>query len=467
MGDFVPLLIGDEVRAQRGQYAGRVGRVSQIEPDGKTVHVSFGERREEHADGSLSVGMEYDEYPPADLSFRGRRATGSIVTPELLAAPPPREAGLEASALASIWDDVTRLVYADWLEESGDAHAEYLRVQVALGRAVRSGQPFEPLADRERRLRAVLNPAWVSRFRRLTTQPPPFDVAALDPDYAAHARTAVRLHPRSGEASGSADSKIGGLFLWPDDEPWPTARGVTVEPDFARWWGPLPADWSKVPLVPLIQLNRRDLPGVAFPGGADLMQVFWCPHMTGMNAPEPFVFWRDSAVVKSPRREPPVAETGELRGYVPTPSRIYPELITEYPVSDDVPENDALREAVEEWAGTWPKPSATYDYWWNRCTGWKVGGYPWVNQSDCVRVELDAADGGPMEYLLQVSEREVNHTNWRWCPVEDRNVCFTGAGWAPAHKGVGLSILSRGNYHLLIDRRTSPWVVRPFHDSAG
>ena len=72
-----------------------------------------------------------------------------------------------------------------------------------------------------------------------------------------------------------------------------------------------------------------------------------------------------------------------------------------------------------------------------------------------------------MEYLLQVSQRELNHTNWRWCPVEDRNLCFTGTRWGTDRSAGGLDVLSRGNYHLLIDRSSSPWLVRPFHDSTG
>jgi uncharacterized protein (TIGR02996 family) len=465
MVDFFPLLIGDEVRPVRGRYTGRTGRVSAIEPD--IVRVYFGERREEHPDGSLSISTEADELPPKDLLFRGRPASESILRPALCAASPPREPGLEASVMESIWDDTTRLVYADWLEERGDPHAEYLRVQVALGRAVRAGEPFEATADRERRLRALLNPEWVSRFRRLTTQPPPFDVAALDPAYAAHARRTIRLHPRAGDVPELAASKLGGLFLWPADEPWPTAAGLSVDPDFVRWWGSVPADWSAIPLAPLIQLNRRDVPHLAFPAGADLMQVFWCPFMTGEHAPEPFVFWRNSAEVKSPRCAPPEPAKDQMSGCIPRPSRLYPEEVIEYPVSDEVPENDALAQAVWAWAAGWPRPGSSYGYWWNRCAGWKVGGHPWVNQSDCVRVEAVARDGRPMEYLLQVSQKELNHTNWRWCAVEDRNLCFTGAGGAFVREAGGLDVLSRGNYHLLMDRGSSPWVVRSFHDSAG
>jgi uncharacterized protein (TIGR02996 family) len=370
---------------------------------------------------------------------------------------------LEASAVDDIWDDTARLVYADWLDEHADPHGAYLRVQVALGRAVRAREPLEELADCERRLRAVLDPGWVARFRRLTTELPPFDVATLDPAYAAFARTAVRLHPRSGNVPDLGASKLGGLFLWPEDEPWPTARGVVVDPSY-EGRGPFPDDWSAVPLVPLVQLNRRDVPHLSFPAGTDLMQVFWCPYMTGEHAPEPFVFWRNSASVNRHRRSPPVLSKAH-RSYTPTPSRLYPEPVTEYPVDDRYP-NDALRNAARTWSEAWP-PGTRYDYWWNRCPGCKAGGYPWVNQDDCVRVELDRCDGKPMEYLFQVGEKELNHTNWRWCPVEDRNLCITGAGWAVRQSVGGVSAPGRGNYHLLIDRTSEPWTVGAFNDWVG
>ncbi len=311
--EYVPLLIGDEVEAMKGRYKGRRGRVSNIESD--KIDVYFGQSHEELSDGSLRVGSEADEYAPTNLLFRGRPASHALVTPKHVASPPPHEAGLEASAVDDIWDDTARLVYADWLDEHADPHGAYLRVQVALGRAVRAREPLEELADCERRLRAVLDPGWVARFRRLTTELPPFDVATLDPAYAAFARTAVRLHPRSGNVPDLSASKLGGLFLWPEDEPWPTARGVVVDPSY-EGRGPVSGDWSAVPLVPLVQLNRRDVPHLSFPAGTDLMQVFWCPYMTGEHAPEPFVFWRNSASVNRHRRSPPVLSKAH-RSYTP------------------------------------------------------------------------------------------------------------------------------------------------------
>ncbi len=287
-----------------------------------------------------------------------------------------------------------------------------------------------------RRLRAVLNPGWVSRFRRLTTQPPPFDVADLDPASASHARQAIRLHPRTGDVADPVASKLGGLFLWPAEEPWPTAAGLSVDPDRGGW-GPFPADWCAVPLTPVIQINRRDVPLLAFPTGADLMQVFWCPFLTGMHAPESFVFWRHSADVKSPRREPREPATDRSNGFIPTPSRLYPEVVIEYPADDEVPESASLQQVVRAWAASWPAPGSGYHSWWNRCPGWKVGGYPWVNQSDCVRVEMVARDGRPMDYLLQVSQRELEAHQLAVVPCGGSQPLLHGCrvGYGPRGRG--------------------------------
>src|SRR5262245_24763110 len=65
------------------------------------------------------------------------------------------------------WDDATRLVYADWLEEHGDegqgVHAEFIRVQTRLDQ-----QPTAALRIEEDRLLAFHSKQWLS------TVPEPF-----------------------------------------------------------------------------------------------------------------------------------------------------------------------------------------------------------------------------------------------------------------------------------------------------
>src|SRR5262245_25234308 len=60
-------------------------------------------------------------------------------------------------------DDVTRLVYADWLEERGDPRADYLRLEIELAGVEEYEERHDPLEQRARELRAGLDPAWVER----------------------------------------------------------------------------------------------------------------------------------------------------------------------------------------------------------------------------------------------------------------------------------------------------------------
>jgi uncharacterized protein (TIGR02996 family) len=73
--------------------------------------------------------------------------------------------------LANPDDDTPRLVYADWLEETGDpaaaARAEFIRVQYAL-EGLAPGDARRPqLEERERDLRAAYEAAWVAPLREL------------------------------------------------------------------------------------------------------------------------------------------------------------------------------------------------------------------------------------------------------------------------------------------------------------
>src|SRR4029450_6355483 len=78
--------------------------------------------------------------PPA---AHGCHAAGGIVCDERDSAQPPtghamkKDPGLLQAILADPDDDAVRLVYADWLEESGrtaeeQARAEFIRLQIAL-----------------------------------------------------------------------------------------------------------------------------------------------------------------------------------------------------------------------------------------------------------------------------------------------------------------------------------------------
>lgn len=72
---------------------------------------------------------------------------------------------LRMTICASPLDDSPRLVFADFLEESGDpecvARAEFIRVQIEIAKATRSGTHFERLQERESELAAEFRDRWV------------------------------------------------------------------------------------------------------------------------------------------------------------------------------------------------------------------------------------------------------------------------------------------------------------------
>ena len=73
-----------------------------------------------------------------------------------------------AGILADPDDDVPRLVFADWLEENGQADwAEFIRVQVEIESVPRSDPRHRDLARRSRKLLADQKEVWLLPFQRL------------------------------------------------------------------------------------------------------------------------------------------------------------------------------------------------------------------------------------------------------------------------------------------------------------
>ncbi|MEU9865462.1 hypothetical protein AB0D99_31800 [Streptomyces sp. NPDC047971] len=253
-------------------------------------------------------------------------------------------------------------------------------------------------------------PSWPGTPRPLA--PTPFDVEAVFPELAGMAREATLLYPRTGQPS-TADSSIGGPLLWPADEPWP----MCTEPDHYK---PLaaPVGPEPVAMVPIVQLYARDVPGLVFPTGTDLLQILWCPlvHEDGQYAANPSLHWRSAAqtAAKAAGREPPVPHTAE-EDYVPRRCTVSPTPAAEYP-NWDLPEGlsellEERFEALEEEHG--------FSYFEVATTQQsKVGGYPGWTQSpdwpDC------AGCGTRMEHLLSVTATEPGMG--RWLPLDDRDL---------------------------------------------
>lgn len=256
-----------------------------------------------------------------------------------------------------------------------------------------------------------------------TTPKPPADVLATAPELKGLIKVAVRLHPRYSDEPRPDESKLGGRFLWPAAEPWPTC------------------DEHGVPFVPVLQLRAEDAPpNFAFPPDADLLQLLWCPR----DHLQPTVVWRKRADVTE-TAEPPPTDLA-FPGYVPVPCRVFPERVTEFPPTAVLPES--ARRHVAGLDG--------YDEALSACPGTKVGGWPW----GAARDQPTACDRcrRPTDFLLAVSGAEWGGVNWRrWMPVEEQAARPPDAdqGYGQAH---GLVLKSPVNVYVC--RRCEGWPVK-------
>jgi hypothetical protein len=320
-----------------------------------------------------------------------------------------------------------------------------------------------------------------------TTPPPPLDIASVFPGLATFARQAVRLHPRRGQP-GPRDSSMGGPLLWPAGEAWPVCtrphRGwADVPPGISSWeeagawaratlgpqaqvsprvWrvaggrlGPAMAliDRSRPPGIPspmisVLQLHARDVPGLPFPEGTDCFQFLWCPneHPPG-TYPTIWVlhvaaFWRRAAAVTEVAGNPPAARFDverNARVFQPVPCLLNPEPVTEYPRYSRYPEYsdvpEPLRPRVERWddltAGLYTQVLST-------APGTKTGGHPqWIQEPEWPTCGC----GRRMDHLLTIASDEWDH-RMRWIPPEDRDQTFAGEHYEASFTG-GLSIVGR------------------------
>ncbi|SDK00425.1 hypothetical protein SAMN04487820_103375 [Actinopolyspora mzabensis] len=283
-----------------------------------------------------------------------------------------------------------------------------------------------------------------------TTPPRPVNMAEVFPELAGMTRTTTRLHPRRG-APTVEQSSVGGPLLWPAEEPWPrchdchqdryrfsvpltplheirAARGLaTDEP------GPLRAEESEalrrsrqglrigeflpnqVPLLPVAQLYAAEIPDLACPPDTDLLQVLWCPfdHEDDYT-PNVWLYWRRASDIEQVLLDPPEPALVGNDDYVPRPCVLHPERVTEFPPSDQLPED--LSEQILQWeAGK----VAKYQYDLSVPPGWKVGGWnaTWTfRDPEPLHCEECGAGVGP---LMAVDDREWDGGSRSWRPVED------------------------------------------------
>ncbi|GAA1274518.1 hypothetical protein GCM10009665_72480 [Kitasatospora nipponensis] len=296
-----------------------------------------------------------------------------------------------------------------------------------------------------------------------TTPPRPLDVEKLFPKLADYRGVTTRLHPRAGSPDTSASS-IGGPLLWPVDEPWPMCtephrrgRGYRIADIrrrrqlLAQAWardaapGPtdeervllkelerkhrLPdlADTDPVPLIGLVQLYQRDVPGLpAGPDGCDLLQVLWCPFEA--HGPSGYglalhMVWRRSEQVGKPLPAAPEPLLVGFEGSVPEPCVLHPEQVTTYPYAGTLPARlqskiDAWEERQERKADKDPDADVlTYQHDLSIPPGYRVGGFASWHSTDPHAMTC-AACGTSMALLVTLDSREWDGCI-SWMPVED------------------------------------------------
>lgn len=232
----------------------------------------------------------------------------------------------------------------------------------------------------------------VSSTATRTTPRSPVDVLEQFPELKPLLRVAVRLHPRFSEEPAPNRSKLGGQFLWPAAEEWPTCTELHV------------------PMQPILQLTADDAaPRFPFRPKSDLFQLLWSPLLTRSGSPQIVGVWRNSTEVTGDLARTPKVATSP--GWIPLPCRFFPERLSELPSPSAMP--SSMREKIER--ATFP-----VDFVANLAAsrGTKVGGWP--RNSKVVATCRTCVH--PMDYLLTVDSCEWTAPDAaRWKPNEDRD----------------------------------------------
>ncbi len=153
-----------------------------------------------------------------------------------------------------------------------------------------------------------------------TTREPPVNMFEEFPDLHGLARRCIRLHPRAAPSTRADLSKMGGAFLQPEAEPWPSDAKTGQE------------------YYPVLQVLRKDLKrpfpdaGELFPfqEGTDCFQLLWVPRSDEELPPHILARWLNSG---SPGMSSYVVRfrKGKHDQLFPRECKLHPEEILEYP----------------------------------------------------------------------------------------------------------------------------------------
>ncbi len=286
-------------------------------------------------------------------------------------------------------------------------------------------------ADREERIRhlAELMAFRVAPTEGRTTPPRPVKVLEMFPELRNLQRAAIRLHPRYSDEPAPGESKLGGQFLWPTNEPYPFSERF------------------KVPFVPVLQLRSEEAPTqLKYPAGMDLMQLFWSPRPSPENGSlKAKLVWRDSRTVGEALAPLPDT-TYAYQSLAPVALRLFPEKILEFPDWHTV-KVTPFREKIEKWnAHPEIEPIPFYERDLSAAPGTKVGGYPrWLGAANPPSCETCLRG---MDYLLTIDSNEWRRSSWIPTEEIERTDGHRGFG-----RAAGLELPDPGNLHLYECRR--------------
>jgi hypothetical protein len=315
-----------------------------------------------------------------------------------------------------------------------------------------------------------------------TTPPPRVNVLEALPELANQIATTTRLHPRRGEVLDPAASKIAGIFLWPEDEAWPTVpskRPTWLPPDM-EWDFP---DGTPIELIPVLQLNKRDVPDFPFPEGKDLFQMLWLP-LRIEKAPyqgEPYVHWRSTQSVGKSLSTIPLSLHAD-DSFVPKPCSLSFEHVQEFPDIEDL--SDEQQDRLSEWLhkGAYlafkdtllelnfdlpeyeldedEEIDALYQYELSVCPSNKLGGHvDWIQYSNWPNCDC----GRRMEHLLTLTDTEVGIATWRrWLPLEDHEKWHDRKLADEILDALGL-YLGSGSMYYFICRHCESWPMKAIY----
>jgi hypothetical protein len=304
-----------------------------------------------------------------------------------------------------------------------------------------------------------------------TTPKPRVNVLEVLPELAEMVKTTTRIHPRRGEVQDLAGSKIGGNFLWPKGEAWPTVLSKRpkrwVDFDYPSSWKWNFPDGTPIELTPVLQINQRDVKDFPFPENKDLFQLFWLAH--DVDDPPyfcpPFAVWRSTKNVAETLTKTPSSPYANP-SFVPTPCYLTFEIVEEYPDIEDLSDEQqdrlstwlhSLDVEIESDVDQYEGRDALYEYELSVCPSNKLGGHVWWIQ----RVDWpDCECGHRMEHLLTLTDCEIDAGTWpRWLALEDRELYKDRAFYGELANAPSWS-LGGGSMYYFVCRHCENWPVK-------